>query len=600
MADFIKEIGESFLSGDTEGVVDIMTFVEIPWGLNMKLRPVQGFILKVYYGLPLNDKERTIEVPDVINERILYRFTEVEFLEWLYDEGQCNTKDVEGKTFRELDLVAGRRGGKSTLSACISCYELYKLIKRGDPSNFYGFPPETDISIINVAPTDEQADVVFNMLLSMVKNCPFLRDRSINQTQTYFNLQTDADRLFLGKRQRASVTARTGGCSSNSLRGRNAIVVVMDEFAHFIDNSGRFSGSEVYKALTPSTTTFERDGKIICISSPYAKYGAFWDRYNQSFQEPDTTLMFKMYSALMNPAIDSSILRTERRRDKIGFVCEYGAEFSDSVVAWIEDEKAFRNCVTTKTRSPRGQVGTPYFMGVDLGIKNDGTAVAIVHRDPKTKKIILDYATVWFSGSSDVWDIDGSIYKNCSKYEHNELLRVTDVVDEIAELHKWFPIQSGWFDQHDGYSLMELLHAKGLKQFRMEHVTDTMNNRVYQLTKMLYLDGLLDLYDHPVLVPEMLSLEAERKSKQRIAVRAPNKRGAHDDISDAYVRAVWEAYNHYTEKQDKIASLVGRAGVVKGARGAAQMTMLGHRYYRRKIHGDPPRQAPSVAGRRRY
>jgi len=49
-------------------------------------------------------------------------------------------------------------------------------------------------------------------------------------------------------------------------------------------------------------------------------------------------LMFKMYSAMVNPTIDSSILRDAKRKDPIMFACEYGAEFSDNITAWTDTE----------------------------------------------------------------------------------------------------------------------------------------------------------------------------------------------------------------------------------------------------------------------
>jgi phage terminase large subunit-like protein len=623
----LRSLAESFLTGNTSDVVDVITFIESPWGLNFRLTPVQKFILKCFYNLPLEDKEKIIKVPDVVNSETLYDFTEIEYLNWLYDEGRCNTKSVEGKKFRELVLVLGRRGGKSTITSCVSNYEMYKLIKRGDPSRFYGFPPETQICVTNVAPTDEQASVLFNMTLSFSSNCPFLRDRTVNQTLSYFNLQTDADAKHLGKRKRASVLGITGGCASNSLRGRNNIVVIMDEMAFFIDNGGRFSGEEVYKALTPSTATFKGDGKVICISSPYAKYGAFYDRFNQSFQEQDTTLMFKMYSAMVNPQVDPVVLKADRRRNRVSFMCEYGGEFSEKITAWIDDENEFRKCIVnnpkfiqdlapeiaqdgdfwfqpaTRTKykragaqwtpfqdelPTRGVTGVNYYMGIDLGLKNDGTALAIVHKDARTKKIYFDYGVVWFSASSDVWEIENGIYRKCTKFADKDILQVSDIAHEIKELCKWFPIKAGWFDQYNGYSLMENLQKLGLKQFRMEQVTDTLNNDVYQVVKSLYLDKLLEIYDHPILIPELLSLEAEKQSKNKTKVRAPAKTGAHDDLSDAFARAIWEAYQHTCDKSEHITSLVKGGSMIDAAE-ARETSIEFFKMQKMKNHGVGPR-----------
>ena len=474
------------------------------------------------YGMPLDRGEKTIDVPDVINEHILYRFNEYEFLRWLYAEKRCNVEFTEGKIWQNLILAIGRRGGKSTLSACISNYEMYKLLKQGDPAKFYNHNPGAVVSILNVAPTDDQAAVVFDMSQNMAMRCPFIKDRMLHQTQTYFDLQTDEDIKLHGKK-RASLLAISGGCSSNALRGQNAIVIIMDEMAHFIDNNGRFSGSEVYNALEPSRLTFRRDGKVICISSPYAKFGKFYELWQDAFPNPEITLAFKMYSAMVNPTkCPTEILKAARKADRTKFMCEYGGEFSDTITAWIEDENEFKNCVDVNISVPsRGVHDVPYYYGIDLGFKNDGSAVSIVHKDPSTNKIVLDYANVWYSGSSDVWDIDDSTYRLCNKFAKMDLIRMNDIVAEIKDLVKWFPAKEGIFDQHNGYALAELFQSEHLAQFEMVNFSDSLNSEVYQLVKRLYAEQLLVLFNHSVLVPEMLTLEAEKRSRDKTIVRAP-------------------------------------------------------------------------------
>jgi len=595
-ANIFDSLTDEFLSGNTTDVVDIITFVESPWGLNFRLYPAQRFVLKAYYGVPLDDKNRIIEVPDTINDKILFTFTETEFLNFLYEEGMCNTNTVAGKKFTELILVVGRRGGKSSLASCISCYELYKLVKRGDPSIYYDFPSGTNICVTNVAPTDDQAGIVFDMVQKQALNCPFLRDRSVNQTLTYFNLQTDADKSGFSKRKHASLTCLAGGCSSNSLRGRNNIVIIMDEMAFFIDNQGRFSGSEVYKALKPSTASFKGDGKVVCISSPYAKYGAFWDLYNDSVHDPVHTIMFQMYSAMMNPTVDSSLLRAERKRDKIGFTTEYEAKFSDKVTSWVEDEDQYRACVVPgKVRPEKGETGVSYFMGIDLGLKNDGTGIAIAHKDVKSKKIVVDWANVWYSKSSDVWEVEKTIYKDCRRFANVDIIPVAKIVEEVVRLNRWFPIKSGWFDQHEGFGLLEQLHNAGLKQFYMKQVTDQLNDQIYELWKSLYIDGLFEVYDDDLMTSEVLFLEAERKSKKKIQVRAPNKRGAHDDISDAVSRAIWEAYSAFKQQGNNI--VLGRTTNISAVQTS---TMNRFRMGREKVHGTvTTRKIPKVRTRYR-
>jgi phage terminase large subunit-like protein len=587
----IAHIAKDFMSGDTDEVVDVCTFVEAPWGLDIKLLPAQRFILKCFYGIELDDKNINIEVPDVLNEKVLYRFTERKFLDFLYAEGRCNTDTIEGMNFHELVLVLGRRGTKSTLASCISNYELYKLVKRKDPSEFFGFPANTVISILNVAPTDDQAGLVFDMIQNQALGCPYLRDRSLHQTMSYFDIQTDADRKMHGK-ARASLISIAGGCSSNSLRGRNAIVVIMDEMAFFIDKeNSRFSGGEVYKALTPSMTNFGEHGKVLCLSSPYGKFGRFFERFQESFEETDYTLMFKMYTAMANPRVPTEILRAAYRRDKTGFLCEYGGEFSDRVTAWVESETEFRKCVNDRPMVTKGNREASYFIGIDLGFTNDGAAISIVHKEGN--KIVLDYADVWFAGESDVWSINDSIYQDCTKYKNRPILKMADIVDEIKALSRWFGIRGGMFDQAGGWGFQELLAGAGFSQIEMKHVSDTINNDVYELTKRLYGEQLLDIYDHPVLVSEMLSLEAEKRSGGKVRVEAPKRTGAHDDISDSFVRAVWVCYNHNSSKGNRIATGVGgRAGIASSQ--SRQQAMLN----KRKQHGAHPRGLDKLERRR--
>jgi phage terminase large subunit-like protein len=593
----ISELSRDFISGSTDEVVDIIVFAEATWGLGVNLLPTQKFVLKCFYGMELDDKDEYIPVPNLTNERILYNFTELGFLNWLYEEGRCNTNVVTGVPFQELILSVGRRGTKSSMASYISNYELYKLVKRGDPAHYYGFQPGAQVYILNVAPTDDQAGIVFDMIQNQAMECPYMRDRSLHNTMTYFDIQTDADMKMRGRKPKASIISLAGGCSSNALRGRNAIVVVMDEMAFFLDNAGRFSGTEVYKALTPSVASFGSDGKIICISSPYAKYGAFYERFNESFQETDITLTFKMYSSMANHKVGTAILKAAKRRDRTAFMCEYGGEFSDAVTAWIDDEDEFRRCISPKPAQGKGAPDIKYFMGIDLGFKNDGAAVAIVHRDIKTGKIYLDYADVWFSGASDVWDFDDSIYGGCRKYAHQDLLKMADIVGEIKDLVRWFPLKAGVFDQSNGYALAELLKAKGLKQIGMENLTDKKNHQIYELTKRMYAEQLLVLYDHPVLVPEMLTLESERRSKHIIIVRAPNRRGAHDDISDALSRAVWLCYKTYKKQVPHIATGAGgHSGGLPSSLNrlppemqVKQTTMRAHQLQQREKHGEHPR-----------
>ena len=92
-------------------IFNILEYIESNWGLEMRLYPVQRFLVKLYYHLPLDDRERNINISDMFNSTIVYRFTEVEYLAYLYKEGRCNL-EYQDHERRELLLAIGRRAGK--------------------------------------------------------------------------------------------------------------------------------------------------------------------------------------------------------------------------------------------------------------------------------------------------------------------------------------------------------------------------------------------------------------------------------------------------------------------------------------------------------
>ena len=529
--------------------VDVVTFATANWGLGFNLFPMQRFILKVFYGLQLNGIDKSIQVRDMLNTRTIGFYTEQDFLKYLIDQGRTNLKSYQpGVKRRQLLLCLGRRASKSILASIIANYETYRLVKMDDPQEYFGFPSGQEIAVTTVATTDEQATTLFDMIKARGVNCSFLKDRIANKTQTYFNLRTDND---VRKNSSPSIKLLCGGSSSASLRGKNNLIVIFDEAAFFAQGV-KNSGEDIYNSLTPSIASFTRDGigqgKIILLSSPYAKSGLFYNKFQQSFTDDENMLMFKMYTAMVNPTVDSAFLRSEYRKNKDSFLCEFGAQFSDTITSWI-GQSSLRQCIINPNiteNKKQGQRGISYFMGIDYGGKTDGTSVTIVHK--QQQQIILDYSEVFFSGSSDVWDVSNSIYKDCSRqFSGYEIIPINGIADKIKHLCDKFYVVDGWFDQFNGYGLLQALKQRGLNQFRLQPMSNGLNTQIFQLSKMLINSGYIKLFNHPVLIPQMLTLQ-EEKNGSSVSVQAPRRAGYHDDISDSFCRAIWSCYNSTQKK----------------------------------------------------
>lgn len=543
---FLQNMASSYaMSLQSAECADIITFTRSDWGLNFMLSPVQEVILRLFYGLPLDTEYECVKVPDDTGSKIIATFTQYDFIQYLIDEGKTNIKKIEpGHAYKELILCLGRRSGKSVLSSIISIYETYKLVKMGNPQAHFKFPSGQQISVTLVSTTEEQSQTMFDMVRTRGSDCTYLKDRILHTTQAYFDILTDDDREK--NRPKGSVKLQSGGSSSAALRGSNNIVVIFDEAAFFQDGDGRSSGGEVYKALTPSILTFGSEGKILLLSSPNGKSGLFYNKYKESFDDTDRILMFQLYSALANPLVDSSFLRSEKRRDRKSFDCEYGANFLDTLSAWIDDSSSFEKCINHErtTNLTKGKQGIEYYWGIDIGLKNDGTAIAICHRDRENEKIIVDYADVWFSASSDIWESTNKIYKEHSnkKLSGYSILPMEQIVQIIKELAENFPPSDGWFDQFNGQALFEMLRNEGFSQFRMVSVSNGINMQTFQTMKNLYTSELIEIPNLELLITELYTLE-ETRGSSGFVVEAPQRQGFHDDISVALMRSVYACYN---------------------------------------------------------
>lgn len=434
----------------------------------------------------------------------------------------------------------------SSITAFISTYETYRLLKMGNPQAYYGFPKGQEIAVCTTASSETNAMTLFNLIKAYCLNCNFLKDKVVNRSREFFTLSTDTDTTNGAD---PSIFLLCGGAKSTSIRGHNNIVVIIDEAA-FLPVTGDGNGDELYNALTPSIATFTKrqedgtqrgEGKIILLSSPYGKSGLFYKKFIESFDFKDSMLMFNMYTSMVNPGVDSSILHDEKKRNPSMFECEYCAKFSDAVSSWIEDS-VIAEIVDEKlpVNPKRGVSDIEYFMGIDYAGKTDGAAIAIVHKD--NDKLVLDYADVYYASQSDVWGDENSIYKESNRmFADYEYVPLEGFAAEVKRLNEIYPTVYGWFDQFNGYGLLEALMKNGLHQFEIKSLTSSLNQQMYQVVKELIHSELVRIPRHPILIPEISTLQ-EVKTGAKTSVSAPQRRGFHDDITDAFVIACYGCY----------------------------------------------------------
>ena len=455
----------------------------------------------------------------------------------------------------------------STITSFISNYETYKLIKKINPQKYYGMPDGGEISVCVTAPTIETATTLFTTIKNNTMSCNYLKDRIVNRSATTFTIATDHD---LENGIDATIKLVCGGAGSADIRGRSNIVVIMDEAA-FFNASGANSGEALYSALTPSIVSFtpkddgkkvvgRGEGKTVLISSPFGKSGIFYTMYLDSFQDTENTLMYDMYTTMLNPTVDSGFLKNEKRRNPHVFECEFCAKFSDSVTSWVTEDVVEKVIDKNKPVNPKGgRYGVEYYMGIDYAGKKDGAAISIVHKEDE--KIVLDYSDVYYGALSDVWQEGHQKHYDTvnRKFSSYEIIPLEEFAEEIRKLCDKFPVRYGWFDQYNGYGLMEQLVTKGLNQVEMRQITPSLNQQMYQMTEEFIYSGLVVLPNHPILVPELTNIEKTIVGP-RVIIEAPHRAGFHDDITDSFVVACYSCYDSTMNRTRFNAKSIGSFG----------------------------------------
>jgi len=553
--------------------VDVITFVEAPWGLGMgsisgvpPLLPAQRFILKAYYGIPLDDTDRYIPIFDRFNENLLYTFTEQEFYLYLLEEGRISPGPLNG-TRNTLALICGRRGTKTTVTSMIANYEMYCMMLQYHPQGYYGVMPDDPISMTCLSTSEENAKILYDRVTNNLERALFFRDyllKSPNKTEMYLKSQRDIQDFGGGK---YTIEFIAEACSARSTRGRNNIFVAFDEVAHFFKEIGSKSTSDksdkaVYEAIIPSLAMYPNPdgspaGKIILISSPADKSGLLWEEYERSFDEEKggDILMIQLPSWEMNPKIPTAFLKSQYYKSPVVFSVEYGAEFSDRLSGWIEDADLVYDCVDEKLfMKERSSERIPYFMGIDVGLKNDGTAIAVTHveRDVvdgvESPVIVLDWIAVRYAKDEKTFD------ESTGKLQAFD---PAEMADWIAEIHGHYNIHAGLLDQYYAMSVLPILKRKGILTMQDRHFNDTLNSEIYQnlmakfMTRGIRLpaSGVTGPNGKPEdseLVQELLKLQVLQKSKYVIKVFMPEGKDRHDDLSDALARSVKLASEYIT------------------------------------------------------
>lgn len=656
--------------------VDILTYITQDWGLGEHPFPAQRFIIKVIFGLPLDDRpddliqevidNRTFRVRhisqfmpqyrldvgnvadiaietidydrslivlkhpienlengtwvtrriltyDRFQENVLGSYNETEFMEFLYNDspegthGRCNlTVEMHnkrlGRQMLNVVLRLGRRSGKTSVSQWIAAYMAYRILKHISPQQYYRVRKDQPIRITLIASAQDQAIDLLRPARAAMNRSSWLKQFVKSDSDQRMSLLTQQalDEHLLNA---PGIVLAAAPCSARSVRGSGNILVLLEEYGCFYSELQGSNKSDIaiYAALAPSTAEFTNphtqapEGMVLIISTPLTKEAHMF-KIESEIREGNlsSSLALHLPSYWVNPLISSEVLRNAYAVDPLVFQQEYEALYLDEISSALP--RADVECCREEPGPMSGFVrpDETCYMGVDVGLKEDGTGIAIVAvnfegvcRLVHMENIRVDLASaVLYLRDDDPFVLD-----------------VSKIAHRLDVLWNEYRVQKGFADAVQSYGIQAYLRSNARNNFEFSEVTQAINDRlarnflatVYQKRLKIYA-AEQDWDDPESLLRELVRLQKiiSQGSIPKIKLTAP--RGRHDDCYTALSRALWLAQENALGRPINTLHVVpGGSSTKKQAEAArARLEVL-----RRQQGSDRTVPTRSARGRRR-
>lgn len=259
----------------------------------------------------------------------------------------------------ELWLAVGRRGGKSQCAALVAAYEAAFR----DYSD--RLAPGEVATVMVLAADRRQARTVMRYISGLIDSNPMLKRMVLRE-----------DRESIELANRTVIEVHTA--SYRAVRGYSVACCICDEVAFWRSEDSANPDYEIIAALRPAMATL--DGKLVALSSPYAKRGELWRAHKRHYGSPSPVLVAQAASRTMNPKLPQRVVDDALARDPEAARAEYLAEFRSDIESFLS-----RDLVDGCTRPDPLELPpisrTPYRAFVDpSGGSNDSMTLAVGHR----------------------------------------------------------------------------------------------------------------------------------------------------------------------------------------------------------------------------
>jgi hypothetical protein len=393
----------------------------------------------------------------------------------------------------EVWLVIGRRGGKDVKSAAIATY----LATIG--AEAYGWRDRLvrgERGVVQLLAVDrDQAQVAFRYICGFFEK-PIFRKMVKRRTADAIELTND-------------FAVEVATADQRRVRGRTVVAAILDEVAFWRSENTASPDTDVYRAIKPATATMP-GAMIIGISSPYARRGLLWQKYQRHYGKDGKALVVRAPTWVMNPNVARAgeIIADAYENDPEAASAEYGAEFRSDLESLLSLD-AIKPCVVEGVRERPPERQHRYYGFTDpSGGSADSMTLAISHKE----------------GDTAILDVIREVKPPFSPEA---------VVAEFAEVLKRYRLSTVTGDRYAGEWVREHFTRRGI----FYEYSEKAKSAIYLDLLPLINSRSVDLLDDDRLVRQLVLLERRvgRSTGRDIIDHPP---GAHDDIANAVAGAV--------------------------------------------------------------
>jgi hypothetical protein len=295
--------------------------------------------------------------------------------EALTDEERVLFKQLTGREreplarVSELEVVAGRRAGKSTAMSALaayvaSCCDHTDALARG----------ETGV-VLAVAQATDVAKRIIDFCAAYLQDSAILRQLIKSRSDDTLELTNN-------------ICIQARPASYRKLRGATYLCVIADELAYWFTEANYANPDiEVLAAARPGLLT--TGGPLILASSPYAKRGVLWDTFKRHYG-PDGApriLVARGATRTFNQTIPQEEIDRELARDHARNSAELLAEFRGDLESYVSLEVVEQCIGSYFEMAPAERVSYAAFVDPSSGAM-DSFSMAISHVEGE--QIIVD------------------------------------------------------------------------------------------------------------------------------------------------------------------------------------------------------------------